>query len=112
MNKKSAMAISGGLVAALASAIGAVSTGVTSGPTAQAEGQPQAAASPIVRTIHRTVTIHKKPKQASAPVQIVQTPPSAATTAPVTHSSGSLTSGHDDEGEHEGYEDDHEGGDD
>jgi hypothetical protein len=109
MNKRSAMVIAGGLVAALVSAVGAISASFTSGTPAQA--QPTAALQPKVRTITRTITIHKKPKhQSAAPVQVITVGPSTqGSSAPVTVSSGSLSSGHgsDDEGEHE-----YEGGDD
>ncbi|MFB3737613.1 MAG: hypothetical protein ACE14W_01440 [Candidatus Velamenicoccus archaeovorus] len=115
MNKRSAMVIAGGLVAALVSAIGAVSAGFTSGTAAEA--RPTQALRPKVRTITRTITVHKKPKhQTPAPVHVVTVGPSgAASPAPVTVSSGSLSSGHEDEHEDEGFEHEdaeHEGGDD
>ncbi len=108
MNKKSAMAIAGGLVAAIGSTLGAVSASLTNGTTPQAQAEPARTAKPIVRTIHRTVTVHKKPKHTPAPVQIVAVAPgSTSTSAPVTHSSGSLAAGHesDDGGEHESGDD-------
>src|SRR5581483_3428481 len=70
MNRKSAMAIAGGLVAALMSAVGAISASVTG--RAPAEAQSAHAARPIVKTITRTITVHRKPKHAApAPVQVV-----------------------------------------
>ncbi len=116
MNKKSAMAVAGGLVAALMSAVGAISVSVTG--RAPAGAQPAHAAKPIVKTIRRTITIHRKPKHTAPPaVQIVTVPPATtlgpASAAPVTTTSGSLSTGH--ESEDDGHEDDHgreRGGDD
>jgi hypothetical protein len=112
MNKKSAMAIAGGLVAALMSALGAVSVSVTG--RAPAEAQPTHVAKPIVKTITRTITIHRKPKHsAPAPVQVVTLSPSTMAPAPVTTTSGSLSSGHEseDDGHDDGQGEEH-GGDD
>ncbi|MGZ8611910.1 MAG: hypothetical protein ACXWX0_06525, partial [Actinomycetota bacterium] len=60
MKKRSAMSIAGGLVAALVAGFAAMSLGFARGdttPTASAER-----VEPRVRTIERTVTIHKKAK--------------------------------------------------
>ncbi len=114
MNRKSAMAIAGGLVAALMSAVGAISASVTG--RAPAEAQSAHAARPIVKTITRTITVHRKPKHAApAPVQVVTVSP--ATTlgqppAPVTTTSGSLSTGHESEDGHEDDGGEEHGGDD
>ncbi|HZD78756.1 MAG TPA: hypothetical protein VE646_01785 [Actinomycetota bacterium] len=103
MNKRSAMIVAGGLVGAVASTAGAVSAGLASGPTAQAQTEPVRATKPVVKTIHRTITIHREPKHQAAPVRAIAVGPSAAaSTAPLTHSSGSLAAG--------GFDDEHEGG--
>lgn len=91
MNKKSAMAIAGGLVAAVLSAAGAISVGL--GNRTAAQTPPPPAAKPIVKTIRRTITIHKKAKSSPAP-SVVTLAPSAPAPAPVTTvSSGSLAGG-------------------
>jgi hypothetical protein len=108
MNKRSAMVVAGGLVAALVSAIGAISAGLA-GRTSL-EAQSPSAVKPIVKTIHRTVTVHGKPKQPIAPVQVVSAAPgSTGPSAPITVSSGSLSGGigsfEDDAGEERGGDD-------
>jgi hypothetical protein len=108
MNKRSAMTVAAGLVAALVSAVGAVSVSLAGRSSVQA--QSPSAAKPIVKTIRRTITIHRKPKQSPAPIQVVTAAPRSTTpSAPVTVSSGSLAPG---SGSGEGDEGGERGGDD
>jgi len=97
MNKRSAMTIAAGLVAALLAGAAAFSLSFGNPATPASARGKQA---PIVRTIKRTVTIHRKAKGASGGPRVVTLP------APSGSSSG--FSG-DDEGE---FEDDHFEGDD
>jgi len=108
MNKRSAMTVAGGLVAALLSAIGAVSVSLAGRTSVQA--QSPSALKPIIKTTHRTITIHRKAHQSTAPVQVVTaTPGSTRSSAPITVSSGSLSSGN---GSHEGDDGEERGDDD
>ena len=68
MNKRSAMALAAGLVAALLAGAVALSLGVAGPQPASAGGKHD----PRVRTIERTVTVHRQAKQ-SAP-RIVMLP--------------------------------------
>jgi hypothetical protein len=61
MNKRSAMAIAAGLVVALMVGAAAVSIGLE-GPGTAAAGTARSAGNPVVRTTHRTVTVHRDPK--------------------------------------------------
>jgi hypothetical protein len=99
MNKRSAMAIAAGLVAALLAGAISLAAGLSGGGTASATGPPQRR-EPRVRTIERTITIHKKAKAADAPV--VRTIAAPAPAATQTQSAG-LTD--DDAYDHE-FEDD------
>ncbi|MGZ8593231.1 MAG: hypothetical protein ACXWYC_07975 [Actinomycetota bacterium] len=111
MKKRSAMSIAGGLVAALVAGFAAMSLGFARGdttPTASAER-----VEPRVRTIERTVTIHKKAKSEETPV--VRTipapaPASAAAPAPSDDDDGFEDDGFEDDGfedhdDDDGYED-------
>jgi hypothetical protein len=70
MNKRSAMAIAAGMVVALMVGAAAVSIGL-GGPGTAAAGTARAAGNPVVRTSHRTVTIHKPAKDSPAPRTVV-----------------------------------------
>ena len=101
MNKRSAIVVALGLVAALV--IGGVGFAVgMTGPAPSVASVRQPA--PTVRTIHRTVTVHRP---ASTSAFATGTP--SATAA----GSGATTDGWDDEGwdDEDGWEDDHEGDD-
>jgi hypothetical protein len=106
MKKRSAMTVAGGLVAALLAGMVAMSLGFASGPTATAGNEP---VKPRVRTIERTVTIHKKAKPKPAQVVTVTAPaPASAQSAPST---GASFDESDDsfENEHESEGEDHSG---
>ncbi len=109
MNKKSAIATSGGLVASFVAGMAAVSfnwglgTPVTSASSASPAAPTQV--KPIVK--HRTITIHKKDPAATPSPQTVVLPSSGSTsTAPVATTSGSHAGGGEGESEHEGGGDD------
>jgi hypothetical protein len=70
MNKRSAMAIAAGMVVALIVGAAAVSIGL-GGPGTASAGTARAAGTPVVRTTHRTVTIHKPAKGSPAPRTVV-----------------------------------------
>lgn len=59
MKKRSAMAIAAGLVAALLTGAVALSLGLSGTETADAKSEP---VTPRVRTVHRTVTVHREAK--------------------------------------------------
>ncbi|MGZ8585678.1 MAG: hypothetical protein ACXWXP_09405 [Actinomycetota bacterium] len=106
MKKRSAMSIAGGLVAALVAGFAAMSLGFARGdttPTASAER-----VEPRVRTIERTVTIHKKAKSEEAPV--VRTIPAPAPASASAPASADDEDGYEDDGfedhDDDGYEDD------
>jgi hypothetical protein len=61
MNKRSAMAIAAGMVVALMVSASAVSIGL-GGPGTASAGTAREAGKPVVRTVHRTVTVHKPAK--------------------------------------------------
>jgi hypothetical protein len=93
MNKRSAIIVALGLVAALVVGAAGVTMGMT-GPAASLASTPDPA--PKVRTIHRTVTVHR---QATAPAAtVLGTVPAASVSAG--------TQGEDDGYEDDGYEDD------
>lgn len=116
MKKRSAMAIAAGLVVALLSGAVALSVGF-SDPAAVATGE---RATPRVRTIERTVTIHKKAKPESQPVVRTIAAPAASATATSAVSDddgwddddGSFEDGDrdDDHDEDEDHEDEDDGG--
>lgn len=70
MNKRSAIAIAGGVTGALISGVAGYSIRIHQ-PTAEASADP---AKPIVRTQTRTITIHRKPKRAPAAVVVRRAP--------------------------------------
>jgi hypothetical protein len=104
MKKRSAMTVAGGLVAALLAGMVAMSLGFASGPSATAGREP---VKPRVRTIERTVTIHKKAKQ--KPAQVVRVTAPAPTSVQSAPSAGTSFDESDDsfESEHEGDGEDH-----
>lgn len=101
MNRKSAIATAGGLVASFAAGIAAVSFNWGMGATTQAAApspSPQKV-KPIIK--HRTITVHKKApaRPARGTIQLA----SMSSSPPVTQSGGSPSGG---EGEdHEGRDD-------
>ena len=106
MNKRSALLLSAGLVLTLIVGGLAVATGLT-GPSvsnAVPRAQRSSASEPVVRTVRRTVTVHKKAN--AKPGQVVRI------AAPAATSGTSGTSGSDDtSGDDDGYDDetkDHE----
>jgi hypothetical protein len=127
MNKKSAMAIAAGLVAAMLAGAAAFSISMNSTGTAAASGVNPSKPDPIVKTVKHTVTIHKKAKDQSSGSRVVVLP-AASSGSGSNVSSGSSSGGDDqyegsdDQYEHEGDggyddqggggEDDFEGGDD
>ncbi len=108
MNKRSAVAVAGGVAGALVSGLAGYSIKMQhpAAPSAAAAG------TPIVRTQTKTVTIHKKPKASAgsiAPVQtiVVHRAPTViraarGTPPPVHHTGASRTGGGEHETEHEG----------
>ncbi|MGZ5352166.1 MAG: hypothetical protein ACXWYN_03580 [Actinomycetota bacterium] len=106
MKKRSAMSIAGGLVAALVAGFAAMSLGFARGdttPTASAER-----VEPRVRTIERTVTIHKKAKSEEAPVvRTIPAPAPASASAPASadDEDGYEDDGFEDHDDDDGYED-------
>lgn len=72
MNKRSAMAMAAGVVAALLAGVAAVSIGLSSPTTAQADPD---RAEPIVRTVRDTVTVHQEAEgDPSGVVRVVSAP--------------------------------------
>jgi len=111
MTKRSAMVMAAGLVAALMAGAMALSFGLSGSGTAQAETK---APEPIVRTIHRTVTVEKDAKPAEQQVQVVQVA-SAPTSSDVSGSDDAYQGESDDAYEDESddaYEHESEGPDD
>jgi hypothetical protein len=107
MNKRSALMLSAGLVLTLIVGGLAVATGLT-GPTvsnAVPRAQRSSTSEPVVRTVRRTVTVHKKAD--AKPGQVVRVAAPAATAGTSGSSGTSGTSGSDDAyGDDDGYEDD------
>lgn len=105
MNKRSAIATAGGLVASFVAGVAAVSfnwgLGTSSISATSASPAIPAQVKPIVK--HRTITIHKRdPASTPAPQTVVLPGPGATSSAPVAVTSGSHVAG--------GGEDDGEGG--
>jgi hypothetical protein len=88
MNKRSAMAIAAGMVVALIVGATAVSIGL-GGPGTAAAGTERASGKPVVRTVHRTVTVHR-PAKASPEARTV-----VISSAPAPASSSSISEGDD-----------------
>lgn len=106
MNKRSAMAIAAGMVVALMVGAAAVSVGLGGAGTASA-GTAREAGKPVVRTVHRTVTVHKQANGSPEARTVV------LGSAPAPASSSSISEGDDQfEQESEGADDETEGTDD
>lgn len=108
MTKRAAIGISGALLAALMSGVVALWFGHL---TAMATAQPASTFTPkpIIRTVTRVITVHKrrKPKFSGVPQTITVVRPAPPAVAPVvTTSGGSGGEGYDDGG----HEHDHGGG--
>lgn len=107
MNKRSALMLSAGLVLTLIVGGLAVATGLT-GPSvsnAVPQAQRSSTSEPVVRTVRRTVTVHKKADAKPGQVVRVAAPAATSGTSGVSGSSG--TSGDDDAyDDDDGYEDD------
>jgi hypothetical protein len=103
MNKRSALMLSAGLVLTLIVGGLAVATGLTGPSVSNAVPRVQRSSSsePVVRTVRRTVTVHKKAD--AKPGQVVQVGAPATTSGP---SSTSGTSGNDDDSYEDSYDDD------
>lgn len=101
MNKRTAIALAGGVTGALVTAVAGYSHSL------QREAPASVATKPMVRTEVRTITIHRKAKPtrpATAPVHTVivhraPTPRSTSTVPAVHHTGGSAHHHEDDEGE-------------
>ncbi len=95
MKKRSAMTVAAGLVGALLAGVLAMSLGFAGGPAASAGSTDL---KPKVRTIERTVTIHKKAKPKAPQVVMIPAPASsAAQNAPASTAMGSSDDERDDE---------------
>jgi hypothetical protein len=107
MNKRSALMLSAALVLTLIVGGLAVATGLT-GPTvsnAVPRAERRASSEPVVRTVRRTVTVHKKADAQPGEVVRVAAPAAAA----ASPGSSSDLSGDDDPYEDDdAYEDEHE----
>lgn len=101
MKKRSAMAIAAGLVAALLTAAVAISLGLSGPDTADASGE---RAQPRVRTVHRTVTVHREAKPEEPETVTIVTASSSSPTSP----EGSSDDYEDDSASDDGYEDEAE----
>jgi hypothetical protein len=107
MNKRSALMLSAGLVLTLIVGGLAVATGLTGPSVSNAVPRVQRSSSsePVVRTVRRTVTVHKKAD--AKPGQVVRVAAPAATAGTSGSPGTSGTSGSDDAyGDDDGYEDD------
>ena len=107
MDKRSALMLSAGLVLTLIVGGLAVATGLT-GPSvsnAVPQAQRSSTSEPVVRTVRRTVTVHKKADAKPGQVVRVAAPAATSGTSGVSGSSG--TSGDDDAyDDDDDYEDD------
>jgi hypothetical protein len=111
MNKRSAMLMAAGLVFTLLVGGVAIAIGLT-GPAASAAAPRvvvrHKAPKPIVKTIKKTITVHKKAPQSSGGGTISYAAPSAPTWAPApvsqaaSYSSSAPSSGYHDDGGHDG----------
>ncbi|MGA9162712.1 MAG: hypothetical protein WB297_17850 [Actinomycetota bacterium] len=78
MKKRFAMVVAGGLVAALLAGSAALSLGLLGASTASAGGDRTA---PRIRTVERTVTVHKKKKAPAGAVRyVIAAAPSSSST--------------------------------
>jgi len=108
MTKRAAMLMAAGLVAALAAGAMALSFGLAGNGTAQAETKDP---KPIVRTIHRTVTVEKPAKATDKPVQVIQlasAPASSTGSSDGSDDALEQQEGSDDAYESEDHAEDHE----
>ncbi len=104
MNKRSASMVAAGLILTLVVGGLAVAIGLTGPSVSSAVPRAERTASkPVVRTVKRTVTVHKKAEPQTAGVVQV-----AAPVVPATAPSTSTSMSDDSSGGHEEYED--EGG--
>ena len=76
MNKRSAMVVAAGVVAAMAA--GAISLSAGGSDLAQADTR---APTPRVRTVHRTITVHRTAAPAPSAVRTIAAPGSSMTTS-------------------------------
>ena len=106
MNKRSALMVAAGLVLTLIVGGIAVAVGMT-GPTVSSavpRAERRSAQEPIVRTVRRTVTVHKKAE--AKPGQVVQVAAPASTSSASTDESYADESYADESHEDDSYEDD------
>jgi hypothetical protein len=95
MKKRSAMTIAGGLVAALLTGAVALSLGFSNGGAATTTAAP-AQREPRVRTIERTIKVHRKSKHTPAPiVRTIPAPAAPAAPAPAAPSAPDRPARHD-----------------
>jgi hypothetical protein len=85
MNKRSAMVLAAGLVAALLAGGAALSFSLTGGT---AVAQDAGRVKPIVKTEHRTVTIHKKAKSKPAEVVTISAPSGSSVSSSTSSDDG------------------------
>ena len=96
MKKRFAMVVAGGLVAALLAGSAALSLGLLGASTASAGGDRTA---PRVRTVERTVTIHKKKKAPAGAVRyVIAAAPSSSSTGSAHESESESEFEHESEG--------------
>jgi hypothetical protein len=108
MNKRSALMVAAGLVLTLIVGGIAVAVGMT-GPTVSSavpRAERRSAQEPIVRTVRRTVTVHKKAE--AKPGQVVQVAAPASTSSASTDESYADESYADESHEDDSYEDEDE----
>lgn len=103
MNKRSAMVLAAGLVAALLAGGAALSFSLTGGT---AVAQDAGRVKPIVKTEHRTVTIHKKAKSKPAEVVTISAPSSGSSVSSSTSSDDGYESESSSEDSHESEQED------
>jgi hypothetical protein len=101
MKKRSAMAIAAGLVAALLAGAAALSLGMTGPQTATASGVRE----PRVRTIHRTVKVHREAKAEEPQTVTVVT---AANSSPAGSSAAGSQGSTFEDGSDDHEDEDHE----
>ena len=114
MNKRSAIALAGGVTGALVSGVVGYAARLPVQAAGATPAQPTVRPALQIRTVTTTVRIKKKARAhpavghapGGAPVRVVAVPASsAATPPPVSHTGGSSSGGGDDGNEHEGGDD-------